>query len=348
MLAPNMSQLGRRKLRHVEVCLERPVAYQTRTTGFERYDLPYRALPETDLAAIDTSTHVLGAPLAAPLLIGAMTGGAELSGTINRNLAIAAQRLGIGLMLGSQRVMLERPEAQATFEVRRHAPDVLLIGNLGVAQLKRGYGAAEMERAVGAIGADAIALHTNPLQEALQLGGDTDFAELIPTLERLVPTLPFPVILKEVGHGLSGAVARSVRSVGFAALDVAGAGGTSWARVEEFVAHGEIVHPELAEWGIPTAKALVEVHDALPSMPLIASGGVRSGVDVAKALALGARVCALALPLLAPATRSADEVVAVLERVIFELRVAMHGVGAHDVAALGALALRPRSPPDGR
>lgn len=342
---PSMSQLGRRKLRHVEVCLERPVTYRTRTAGFERFDLPYRALPETDLAAIDTATTFLGAPLAAPLLIGAMTGGAELSGTINRNLAIAAQRLGIGLMLGSQRVMLERPEAQASFEVRAHAPDALLIGNLGVAQLKLGYGAAELDRAVAAIGADALALHTNPLQEALQRGGDTDFSELIPTLERLVPERAFPVILKEVGHGLSGAVARSVRGVGFAALDVAGAGGTSWARVEEFVAHGEIVHADLAEWGIPTVEALVEVRSALPSTPLIASGGVRSGVDVAKALALGARVCALALPLLAPATRSADEVVAVLERVILELRVAMHGCGAPDVASLAGLALRLRNAP---
>jgi isopentenyl-diphosphate delta-isomerase len=340
-----MSQLGRRKLRHVEVCLERPVAYQTRTAGFERYDLPYRALPETDLDAIDTTTTFLGAPLAAPLLIGAMTGGAELSGTINRNLAIAAQRLGVGLMLGSQRVMLERPEAQASFEVRTVAPEVLLIGNLGVAQLNRGYGAAELERAVGSIGADALALHTNPLQEALQQGGDTDFAALLPQLERLVPAFPFPTLLKEVGHGLSGAVARSVQGCGFAALDVAGAGGTSWARVEEYVAYDEIRHPELAEWGIPTAEALVEVRAELPEMPLVASGGVRSGVDIAKALALGARVCAVAHPLLAPATRSADEVAAVLERMIFELRVAMHGCGAPDVAALTTVALRARSTP---
>lgn len=338
-----MGEHGRRKLRHVEVCLEFPVSFQTRTTGFERYDLPYRALPETDLAAVDTTTDFLGRSLAAPLLIGAMTGGAELSRTINRNLAVAAQRLGIGLVLGSQRVMLEHREALASFEVRDLAPDVLLLGNLGVAQLNRGYGAAELEHAVRAVGADGLALHTNPLQEALQPGGDTDFGSLLPRLERLVPQLPFPVLLKEVGHGLSARVARSVDPCGFAALDVAGAGGTSWARVEEFVAHGEIRHPELAEWGLPTAEALVEVRAEVPHIPLVASGGVRSGVDIAKALALGAQVCALAHPLLAAATRSADEVALLLERLIFELKVAMHCCGAGDIAALRALSVRRRS-----
>ena len=339
-----MSQHGRRKLRHVEVCLDYPVAFQTRSTGFERYDLPYRALPETDLATIDTGTTFLGVPLSAPLLIGAMTGGAELSGTINRNLAIAAQRLGVGLMLGSQRVMLEHPEALASFEVRGLAPDVLLLGNLGVAQLKRGYGAAELERAVTSVGADGLALHTNPLQEALQVGGDTDFSALLARLEQIVPQLPFPVVLKEVGHGLSAAVARSVRGCGFAAIDVAGAGGTSWARVEEFVAYGVIRHPELAEWGLPTAEALLEVRAELPEMPLIASGGVRSGLDIAKTLALGGQVCAVAHPLLAPATHSPEAVVTVLERLLFELRVAMHGCGAHDLDALRGLDLRRRSP----
>ncbi len=337
-----MSWHGRRKLRHVEVCLDYPVAFETRTTGFEVLDLPYLALPESDLVAVDLGTTFLGKELAAPILIGAMTGGAELSGVINRNLAQAAQRLGVGLMLGSQRVMLEEAAARASFEVRAVAPEVLLVGNLGVAQLNRGYGAAELERAVTAISADALALHTNPLQEALQRGGDTDFSGLIAALERLVPALPFPVILKEVGHGLGGEVAQRVRDVGFSALDVAGAGGTSWARVEEFVNYGEIRHRELAEWGIPTAEALRQVRTELPTMPLIASGGIRSGVDVAKAIALGAQACALAFPLLRAATESADAVVAVLEQVLFELRVAMHGCGVRSVAELANLELAVR------
>ncbi len=331
-----------RKLRHVEVCLDDNVEYQTRTAGFERFDLPYRALPETDLSEIDLSTTFLGKPLRAPFLIGAMTGGAALSKTINRHLAEAAETLGVGLMLGSQRVMLEYPEAAASFQVRTVAPTALLIGNLGVAQLNKGYGKAQLERAVTEVGADALALHTNPLQEAFQPGGDTDFRGLSAKLEALVPTLPFPVLLKEVGHGLSGAMARSVAGAGFAALDVAGAGGTSWAKVEALVRYGEVRHAELAEWGLPTVDALQEVRGALPEVPLIASGGVRSGLDAAKALALGAQVVAVARPLLAPALESPQAVVSWLELFLWELRVAMHGAGAPDLVALRQIQLRPK------
>lgn len=330
----HVSDLTRRKHRHVEICLERDVAYATRTSGFERFDLPYRALPESHLAQVDTRTRFLGRDLAAPLLIGAMTGGSELSGTINRNLALAAQRVGVGMMLGSQRVMLEDSAALPSFQVRAHAPDVLLIGNVGVAQLKRGYGADELRRAVALVEADALALHTNPLQEAMQEGGDEDFAGLVARLADVVPAVGAPVVLKEVGHGISGAVADAVRDVGFAAIDVAGAGGTSWAKVEQWARYDEVRHADLAEWGIPTVDALLEVHEAVPEMPLIASGGVRSGMDVAKAVALGASVAAVALPLLRPAITSADAVEAVLRRMLFELRVAMHACGARDVAAL--------------
>ena len=326
--------LSTRKLKHVEVCLGYPVEYTTRTTGFERFDLPYKALPESDLSKVDTRTTFLGKPLNVPLLIGAMTGGAERSAVINRNLARAAQACGVGLMLGSQRVMLEHQEARASFEVRPVAPDILLIGNLGVAQLNKGYGAAELGRAAELVGADALALHTNPLQEALQSDGDTNFLALIPKLRALIPQVPYPVLLKEVGHGLSAAVAERVKGVGFAALDVAGAGGTSWAKVEEYVNYGEVRHPELAEWGIPTATALREVHQTLPHTPLIASGGIRSGVDAAKALALGAEVVAVARPLLKPSTVSPEAVIGWLEHFTWELRVAMHCMGVKDIPAL--------------
>ncbi len=331
--------LSARKLKHVEVCLTYPVDYETRTTGFERFDLPYAALPESDLKSVDTRATFLGKTLRAPLLIGAMTGGAERSAMLNRNLALAAQEVGVGLMLGSQRVMLEHPHARASFEVRPAAPDILLVGNLGVAQLNKGYGAPELDRAADLIGADALALHTNPLQEALQEEGDTNFADLLPKLRDLVPRVSFPVLLKEVGHGLSGAVAERVKDVGFAALDVAGAGGTSWAKVEEYVNYGEVRHPQLAEWGIPTATALQEVHETLPQMPLIASGGIRSGVDAAKAIALGAEVVAVARPLLEPSTVSSEMVAAWLEHFIWELRVAMHCMGVKDIAALKKVTL---------
>lgn len=338
----DLTPLVRRKLHHLQVCLEGPVGYETRTAGFERIDLPYRALPELDLDEIDTSVAFLGRRLSAPLLIGAMTGGAERAQVVNRNLATAAQRLGVGLMLGSQRVMLEEPEARASFEVRDVAPDVLLIGNLGAAQLLRGYGAAEGRRALAEVGADALAFHVNPLQEALQPGGDVRWRGAAARLAAVVPELGAPALLKEVGHGISGAVARSVAGVGFAAVDVAGAGGTSWARVEALLRDGEVRRPDLVEWGIPTVDALREVAEALPGTPLVASGGVRSGLDVAKSIALGARVAAIARPLLAPALVSAEAVEAALRVVLDELRLVMQLVGARDVAALSTTSWRPR------
>jgi isopentenyl-diphosphate delta-isomerase len=332
----------RRKRRHLEACLEGPVTYRTRTTGFETVDLPYRAAPETDLAEIDTRTTFLGRPMAAPLLIGAMTGGARWSATLNRNLAIAAQRVGVGLMLGSQRVMLEDPSAAASFEVRPHAPDVPIVGNLGVAQLNRGYGPDEVRRAVDAIGADGLALHANPLQEAVQEGGDGDFRSLLPRLATLPAEVGRPLLLKEVGHGLDPGTVAALAEAGFAAFDVAGAGGTSWARVEAYVRWGEIRSEDLVEWGIPTLAALRAARSVAPGLPLVASGGVRSGLDVAKALACGASWCAVALPLLRPATESPEAVEGVLRRFVWELRIAMHAAGAADLDALRRVTPLPR------
>jgi isopentenyl-diphosphate delta-isomerase len=325
-----------RKLKHIQVCLEYPVEYTTQTTGLELVPWPYCALPETTLDSVKLETTFLGRTLSAPILIGAMTGGAELASTINRNLAIAAQTLGLGLMLGSQRVMLERPEARPSFLVRRYAPDALLIGNLGVAQFRKGYDHHQARAAIELIEADAIAFHTNPLQEAMQPGGDTDFRDLILRLEQIVPAVGHPVILKEVGHGLSGTVAHAVKNVGFAALDVAGAGGTSWAKVESFARYGELRHADLCELGIPTARALRECHQAVPEMPLIASGGIRTGLDMARSLRLGARVAAIARPLLQPAMESPEAVMGVLERLMFELRTALFVAGFDSISSIKA------------
>jgi isopentenyl-diphosphate Delta-isomerase len=319
--------ISARKLKHIKVCLEYPVQYTTKTTGFETVPWEYNALPEICLNDVRLETTFLGKPLKAPLLIGAMTGGADFAATINKNLAIAAEALGLGLMLGSQRVMLENADVRPSFAVRQYAPKALLIGNLGVAQFKKGYTASHAKAAIELIGADAIAFHTNPLQEALQTGGDTDFSNLIPSLEQIVPAVGYPVMLKEVGHGISGVVAHSIKNVGFAALDVAGAGGTSWAKVEDFAHHGTLLHPDLCEIGLPTLSALGQCHTALPQMPLMASGGIRSGLDIAKALSRGASVCAVALPLLEPATRSPEAVMEVLERLLYELRVALFVAG---------------------
>ena len=335
-----MSNIKTRKLKHIDICLNYPVNYQRRSTGFEYFDLPYQALPETSLDSVELTTHFLGKHLRAPLLIGAMTGGAALAASINKNLAIAAQELGIGLMLGSQRIMLEQSQALASFQIRSYAPDILLIGNLGVAQLNKGYSSAHIRQAIELVAADALALHTNPLQEALQENGDSDFCNIISKLPDIVRKVPYPIILKEVGHGLSEQLAQKVAPAGLAALDIAGAGGTSWARVEELARYGEIRHPELVEWGIPTADALQSIHRALPQMPLIASGGIRSGLDIAKALVLGAKVCAIAQPLLKPATESAEAVIRILEPILHELRIAMHCSGVQSVEGLRGLSLR--------
>lgn len=333
-----------RKLRHIDACLTGAVEYETVTTGFERYRLPYNALTQTGLGAIDLNTQFLGAGLRAPVLVGAMTGGAELARTINRNLAEAAQKLGIGMMLGSQRIMLDdspsSTAAAASFEVRELAPDVLLIGNIGLAQLSDSV-LPNLVAALGRVGANALAVHTNPLQEATQANGDTDFSGTLDRLRSLVAELPYPVLLKEVGHGIGAAAAERLRDIPLAAVDVAGAGGTSWVRVEQLVRYGEIRHPGIAEWGVPTAQALLEVRRTLPGMPLIASGGIRTGMDAAKALAMGADVVALARPLLAPAIESPGAALGVLEAFIDELRVCLHGCGAENLAELREAGVTP-------
>jgi isopentenyl-diphosphate Delta-isomerase len=322
-----------RKAKHIDVCLTQAVEYQSVSTGLERFRLPYNALTQTSLGAVDLGTEFLGVRLAAPVLIGAMTGGAELSGVINRNLAAAAQKLGIGMMLGSQRIMLDDDSASASFTVRDVAPDALLIGNIGLAQLSDAM-VGDLRNALDRVGANALAVHTNPLQEAMQYEGDTDFSGSIARLRDVATSIRYPVLLKEVGHGIGAAAAAELVDCPLAAVDVAGAGGTSWARVEQFVRYGEIRYPALAEWGIPTAEALLEVRRTLPDMPLVASGGIRTGMDAAKALAMGADMVAVARPLLAAAVESPAAVLDWLGRFIAELQICLHGCGAADLAAL--------------
>ncbi|WP_343598836.1 type 2 isopentenyl-diphosphate Delta-isomerase [Mycobacterium sp.] len=335
-----------RKRRHIDVCLTEDVGYRGVTTGLERYRLPYNALTQTSLDDVDLSTDFLGARLRAPVLVGAMTGGAQLSGVINRNLAAAAQRLGIAMMLGSQRVMLDGAlgdRAAASFAVRDVAPDVLLFGNIGLAQLTKDA-VPDIVRALQRVGANALAVHTNPLQEAIQRNGDTDFSGSLDRLRDVAGALGYPVLLKEVGHGFGAAgVAELLRlsdEPPVAAIDVAGAGGTSWSLVEQLVGYGELRYPDLADWGVPTAQAVVEVRDALPDIPLVASGGIRTGMDAAKAIALGADVVALARPLLPAAIESASAATELLQRLIDELRICLHGCGAPDLRALRAVGAR--------
>jgi isopentenyl-diphosphate Delta-isomerase len=238
------------------------------------------------------------------------------------------------MMLGSQRIMLDNESASASFRVRDIAPDVLLIGNIGLTQLTEPTTVPALITALDHVGANALAVHTNPLQEAMQHQGDTDFSGSMARLREVAGSIGYPVMLKEVGHGIGAAAAAELADCPIAAVDVAGAGGTSWARVEQFVRYGDIRFPALAEWGIPTAQALLEVRRVLPGVPLVASGGIRTGMDAAKALALGAHAVSVARPLLAPAIESPTAVADWLQRFIDELLICLHGCGAADLAEL--------------
>jgi isopentenyl-diphosphate delta-isomerase len=328
-----------RKDDHLRICVEHTVRPPQTLTGLERYRFIHQALPGISLQAVDLDVTFLGHDLRAPLIISAMTGGTAGARAINRRLAAAAQELGLGMGVGSQRAAIEDATWAETYRVRDLAPDILLMSNLGAVQLAAGYGAAECQRAVDMIEADALVLHLNPLQEALQPEGDTDFFELLPKIERVCRALSVPVIVKEVGSGLSARVARRLADAGVRAIDVAGAGGTSWSEVERFRApapRDSAVAAQFAHWGIPTADAVRAVRAALPDTPLVASGGIETGIDAAKCVALGADLVGIALPLLRPAMRSSSHVVEALAVIIRVLRVAMFCVGAKDLAALRA------------
>jgi isopentenyl-diphosphate delta-isomerase len=265
-----------------------------------------------------------------------MTGGAAETERINKNLAIAAQAMGIGMGLGSQRAAIEDPHLVRTYQVRDVAPDILLLANLGAVQLNAAYGIDQCRRAVEMIQADGLILHLNPLQEAIQPGGNTNWSGLLAKIETLCRALPVPVVVKEVGWGISEKIARWLAEAGVAGIDVAGAGGTSWSEVEKHRAdeRGRRIAEAFATWGIPTAEAITMARRAAPDRVIIASGGIRSGLDVAKAIALGADAAGMAWPLLQLANESSEAVIAGLEETIAVLRIAMFCVGARDLAAL--------------
>lgn len=328
---------GRRKDDHIRINLEENVQFPRLTTGLEKWRFMHQALPELDLQAVDTGTVFLGKSLRSPLLISSMTGGTERAGQINFTLAEAAQNNGIAMGLGSLRVALEDPAVAATFQVRRVAPDILLFANLGAVQLNYGYGIDQCRRAVELVGADALILHFNALQEAVQPEGDAHFAGLLGKIEEICRALEVPVIAKEVGWGISPQVARQLAEAGVAAIDVAGAGGTSWSEVEYHrapTAHHANVARAFADWGIPTADSICYVREAAPGVPVIASGGLRDGVDVAKCIALGAELCGMAGPFLKAAAQSVEAVHTLIWQVTAQLRVAMFAAGAGDIAAL--------------
>ena len=331
-----LTKTQKRKKEHLEICLDTESVTSASGTGLNRYRFVHNALPELDIDEIDLSTTFLGKRLQAPILISSMTGGFDLARKVNRNLAAAAQRLGLAMGVGSQRVAVEEPSAAASFEVRDVAPDILLLGNLGAVQLNYGYTVEQCRRAVSMIGADALILHLNVLQEAVQPEGNRNFKGLGEKIAAVCRDLEVPVIAKEVGNGISVDAATRLQRAGVKALDVAGYGGTSWSAVEaqRAVKQGKRPDTAFAAWGIPTEEAIVSVRQALPDIQLIASGGVRSGVDIAKAIALGADLGAFGQPLLAAALESSAKVIEFIAGVIHELKVSMLCVGAVDLTAL--------------
>ena len=336
-MADRPSAHERRKEAHLRICLSNDVQASGVTTGFEWYRFVHQALPELDWKEIDLSTTLLGKRLRAPVVISAMTGGCQLGAEINRNLARAAQLLGIGMGVGSQRAAILDPDLAESYQVRAYAPDILLLGNLGAVQLNLGFGLRECREAVDMIDADALCLHLNGLQEVFQGSGDNDYRGLSDRIGDVCRNLEAPVVVKEVGWGISREAAVGLVARGAAGIDVAGAGGTSWYMVEQLSAgipREEALRSPFASWGIPAAESLRQVVSVAGQLPVIASGGIRNGVDAAKALAMGATAVGIAQPLLLPATESTEAVVAWLERFLHELRTAMFCVGAADLRAL--------------
>ncbi len=331
-----------RKADHIRINLDEDVGFEHLSVGFERYRFVHQALPEIDLAEVDLSTVFLGKALKAPLLISCMTGGTEQARLINRNLAAAAQQFGVAMGLGSQRAGLIHPEKADTFKVRDVAPDILLLANLGAVQFNYGYGIDECRRAVDMIEADALVLHLNPLQEAVQPEGDVNFSDLARKIEAVCKQIEVPVIGKEVGWGISEQAARRLIDAGISAIDVAGSGGTSWSQVEMYRAPTDL-HRRIAatfrDWGIPTSESIQMVRRVSADIPLIASGGLRSGIDLAKSVALGADMGGMAGPFLKSAALSVEAVCETIEETTRVLRIAMFAAGARNLTALRGVPL---------
>jgi isopentenyl-diphosphate delta-isomerase len=333
---PKVTQTSSRKADHIRINLDEDVRSGL-TTGLEHYHFTHQALPELNLEEIDIGLTLFGRELNAPILISSMTGGTSEAEKINRNLAESAQITGIAMGLGSQRAALENPELTSTFQVRNTAPDILLFANLGAVQLNYGYGVEDCQRAVDMVDADALILHLNSLQEAIQPEGDTNFAGLTKKIEVVCKTLEVPVIVKEVGWGISETVVCRLVDAGVAAIDIAGAGGTSWTQVEMHRAENDSqarLASAFLDWGIPTAESLIQVRNSAPDIPIIASGGLRTGLDIAKCIALGATIGGTASPFLKAAVHSLESTIQTILEMKREIQICMFAAGVGDLAQL--------------
>ena len=328
-------KITQRKKDHLKLALS-PKA-QIGDPGFSRFRFTHNALPELDFDSIDTSTVFLGKKVAYPIFISCMTGGITQGKRLNKNLALTAQKCNIPMGIGSQRIALERPELESLFQIRRYAPDIPVIANIGLVQLNYGYGIKELQRCIDMVDADALAVHINPIQEALQPEGDRNFASLLPRLAKIIPKLSKPVILKEVGFGLSYGVAKRGYASGIRYFDTAGWGGTNWGWIE-LMRQSSRTPSAFTQWGIPTTNSIIQLkrlkNEVKDKITVLGSGGVRSGLDIAKALALGADLVGIATPFAQAALVSHKAIEDLILTYAHDLKLTMFGVGAGNIKAL--------------
>ncbi len=342
MMKKDTQIITHRKYEHIRINLEKDVQ-SALTTGLEGFHFIHQALPELALEEVDLRQDLFGRTQPVPILVSSMTGGTEEAARLNRNLAAAAQEVGLAMGIGSQRAAIKDPSLAATFKVRQYAPDILLLANLGAVQFNYGYGVDECRQAVEMIEADALILHLNPLQEALQPEGDSDFRNLAGKIQQIRKDLPVPIIVKEVGWGISTQAARMLVEAGVDAIDVAGAGGTSWSQVEMH----RIKDPFRARtaaafigWGIPTAESILHLREAAPGLPIFASGGLKDGVEIAKCLALGANLGGMAGVFLKAANDSLETTIQTMRMIVDQIRIVMFAVGAKTLSDLNRETLK--------
>lgn len=331
-----VTKTSTRKADHIRINLEEEVSSGL-TTGLENYYFSHEALPEINLPEINLSQDLFGKQLNSPIIISSMTGGTDEAKRINQNLAYASEKAGIAMGVGSQRAAIENSVLETTFQIRNVAPTTLIFANLGAIQLNYGYTISECQKAVEMVGADALILHFNSLQEAVQPEGDTNFKGLLKKIEAVCSKLEVPIIAKEVGWGFSGKTARKLADVGIQAIDIAGAGGTSWSQVEMYRAETPAqarLAGSLIDWGIPTSDSIIMVKEAVPDMTIFASGGLRSGIDIAKSIALGAVAGGMAGPFLKAAAQSSDNVSDLIDEINNQILICMFGAGLNDLNEL--------------
>ncbi|MEI3613080.1 type 2 isopentenyl-diphosphate Delta-isomerase [Pseudogracilibacillus sp. SO30301A] len=326
-----------RKTEHIRLCLTEQVEGVNKSTGLEGISFIHNALPEINFNDIQLKTTFLNKQLKAPFLVSSMTGGSDLAAKININLATASEEKGWAIGLGSTRALLESKAHEESFLIRTHAKTVPLIANLGAVQFNYGYGVEECQRIIDRTEADSLVLHLNSLQEVVQDEGDLNFENLLPKIEEVCKKITVPVGVKEVGFGIDGSVAKKLHDVGIAYIDVAGAGGTSWSQVEKLRSKDPLrkaAAEAFNNWGIPTKDCIVSVKSELPKTPIVASGGMKTGLDAAKAITIGADIVGFARSLLQAATESVQAVMEVMDQIEFEMKMTMFGIGAIDLEAL--------------